>query len=174
MKKNLTTNYYLPTTILGIDPGFSRMGIAIINKNAKGEILLHSECFETDSKLHHSQRLFLVAEKLEEIIEKFKPEKMAIETLLFSKNAKTAMRVAEARGVILATAAKNKLKIIEYNPNTIKLAVTGYGKSDKKQIISMIHKILKVDREIKHDDEYDAIAIALTSAAISLSTEKFV
>ena len=90
---------------------------------------------------------------------------MAIETLLFSKNVKTAIKVAEARGVILAAVAKRKINIFEFNPNTVKLAVTGYGKSDKKQIINMIEKLLNIRYKIKHDDEYDAIALALTCSA---------
>jgi len=162
-------------TILGIDPGYGRIGIAVIEKTKNGECLIHSECFETNSKLSHPKRLLLVGEKLAEIIKKYQPQKIAIETLLWSKNVKTAMQVAEARGVILFLAAKYNLLICEYNPNQIKLAITGYGKSDKKQIINMVEKLIKIKpltgKQKRLDDEYDAIAIALTGAAISLSTE---
>jgi crossover junction endodeoxyribonuclease RuvC len=162
--------------ILGIDPGYGRVGIAIIEKTNRGENLIYSECFETDGKLPHYQRLLLIGEKIKEIIKKYKPEQIAVETLLWSKNKKTALRVAEARGVILLESARNKIILREFNPNQIKLAVTGYGKSDKKQVIYMVEKLVRLnvlaDRQKKHDDEYDAIAIALTCAAISLSTEK--
>jgi crossover junction endodeoxyribonuclease RuvC len=157
--------------ILGIDPGFGRVGIAIIEKTGHGEKLIHSECFETDAKLPHCERLLLVGEKLRETIKKYKPEQVAVETLLWSKNKKTALQVAEARGVILLEAARSKVILREFNPNQIKLAITGYGKSDKKQVINMVEKLVKIDCKKKHDDEYDAIAIALTCAAISLSTD---
>lgn len=159
------------SVILGIDPGYSRIGIAIIKKESGKDALIHSECFETDSKIPHFERLALIAKKIREVIKKYKPDEMAIETLLWSKNTKTAMGVAEARGVILAEAAAYKLLIKEYNPNQIKLAVTGYGKSDKKQIINMVEKLLKFKKgqTPKLDDEYDAIAAALTSSATKLN-----
>ncbi len=161
--------------ILGIDPGYGRIGIAIVEKTNKGEKLIYSECFETDGKLPHHERLLLVGEKIKKIIKKYHPNKMAIETLLWSKNKKTALQVAEARGVILLEGARSSLLICEYNPNQIKLAVTGYGKSDKKQVISMVEKLIKINPSTngkkRRDDEYDAIATALTCAAISLSTD---
>ena len=161
-------------TILGIDPGYGRVGIAVIEKSNRGEKLIYSECFETDGKLSHLKRLLLIGEKVRKVIEKSQPQKMAIETLLWSKNKKTALQVAEARGVILLEAARYGLLVCEYNPNQIKLAITGYGKSDKKQIISMVEKLIKISPSAagqkRHDDEYDAIAAALTCAAISLST----
>lgn len=158
--------------ILGVDPGYGRVGIAILEKTNRSDHLIHSECFETSDKLPHSQRLLLISNKIEEICDEFEPHKMAIETLLFSKNVKTALKVAEARGVILSTTAKRNIRIFEYNPNQIKLAVTGYGKSDKKQIISMVEKLLKLAPKKRHDDEFDAIAIALTCSAIRLSPEE--
>lgn len=162
--------------ILGIDPGYGRVGIAVLEKSKTGEKLLHSECFETDAKLPHYKRLLLIAEKIDGIIAKYHPDKVAIETLLWSKNKKTALQVAEARGAILCAAAGKNIPVSEYNPNQIKLAVTGYGKSDKKQIINMLEKLIAVPkngRQKKLDDEYDAIAVALTCSAMVLSTEKF-
>jgi crossover junction endodeoxyribonuclease RuvC len=161
--------------ILGIDPGYGRIGIAIIEKTKNGDNLLHSECFETDSKLPHHKRLLKIGEKISRIISKYKPKKIAIETLLWSKNKKTALQVAEARGVILLEAARWGIIVCEHNPNQIKVAVTGYGKSDKNQIISMVEKLIKLPvlpkKQKRLDDEYDAIAAALTCSAISLSTE---
>lgn len=153
--------------ILGIDPGYGRVGIAVVEKNKGRERLLHSECFETDPKLPHSRRLFLLGEKMREVVQEYKPQQMAIETLLWSKNKKTALQVAEARGVILAEAARHSVVLREFNPNQIKLAVTGYGKSDKKQVISMIGRLLKLEPKKRLDDEYDAIAIALTCSAVN-------
>jgi crossover junction endodeoxyribonuclease RuvC len=164
--------------ILGIDPGYGRIGIAVI-KNEKGnQKLIHSECFETDGKLPHSKRLLALGEKIKEIIKKYRPDQVAVETLLWSKNKKTALQVAEARGVILLEAARCNVVLREFNPNQIKMAVTGYGKSDKKQVICMVEKLLKLNPPAggkkRLDDEYDAIATALTCAAISLSTDLFV
>lgn len=159
--------------ILGIDPGYGRIGIAVIEKNNGGEKLVHSECFETDAKLPHARRLFLIGDRLQEAIKKYQPQKIAVETLLWSKNKKTALQVAEARGVILSLAAKHNVLVYEYNPNQIKLAITGYGKSDKKQVVCMVEKLIKLKPKKRHDDEYDAIAIALTCSAISLSTDVF-
>lgn len=151
---------------MGVDPGYGRMGIAVVEKTNGGEVLLHSECFETDAKLDHSKRLFLIGEKVREIIGKYKPNQVAVETLLWSKNKKTALGVAEARGVILSEASRGNILVREFNPNQIKLAVTGYGKSDKRQVILMIEKLLKIKTKKRHDDEYDAIATALTCSAI--------
>jgi crossover junction endodeoxyribonuclease RuvC len=163
IKKNLDASYSnLATRILGIDPGYGRIGIAILEK----EKLIHSECFETSATISHPERLALLSDKITEIIKKWQPYRLGLETLLFSKNVKTALKVAEARGVILATAAKNNLEIVEFNPNEIKVAVTGFGKADKKQVISMIQKIYKINKKIKHDDEYDAIAIAITASVV--------
>lgn len=156
---------------MGIDPGYGRIGIAILEKSGQNNKLIYSECFETDTKLAHSKRLLLIGEKIKATIKKYKPNKIAIETLLWSKNKKTALQVAEARGVILLEAERSGILIKEYNPNQIKLAVTGYGKSDKKQVINMVEKLIKLAPGKRHDDEYDAIATALTCTAIHLSTE---
>lgn len=168
IKNNVKTG---PSIILGIDPGYGRVGIAIVSKEGGKETLIYSECFETEKKTLHEKRLAQISRHLHEIFHKWKPEKIAVETLLFSKNVKTALKVAEARGIILSEAAKLSIPIFEFNPNTIKLAITGYGKSDKKQIKVMIEKIAKPKNKIKHDDEYDAIAVALTCAATTLSTQ---
>jgi len=159
----------MPNKILGVDPGYGRIGIAVIEKTNRSETLIYSECFETDAKLPHSKRLLLIGEKIKKTIQIYEPQKIAIETLLWSKNKKTALQVAEARGVILLEAERSGATIREYNPNQIKLAITGYGKSDKKQVISMIEKLIKIKPRKRHDDEYDAIAIALTCAAISFT-----
>ena len=148
--------------IISIDPGYERLGIAVLEKNGPKEELVFSECLKTSAKIDHAERLKLIGEELEKIIKKFKPSALAIETLFFSKNQKTAMQVSEARGVILYIASKNNLEVKEFMPNNIKMAVTGYGASDKKNIISMIPKLIKIEKDIKYDDEYDAIAVGLT------------
>ena len=149
--------------ILSIDPGYERLGIAVIEKEKKGkEILLFSECFITSKKDTHGLRLAQISKRIKEVIEMYRPEALAIEALFFNTNQKTAILVAEARGVILANSVEMGLTVNEYTPPQIKLSVTGYGKSDKAQIIKMIPMLVETKKEIKHDDEYDAIAVGLT------------
>lgn len=148
--------------IIAIDPGYERLGIAILEKNNSKQELLYSECFKTSAKEKHSDRLSLIGQEIEKIIKKYQPEALTIETLFFKNNAKTAMKVSEARGVMLYEAAKNNLKVVEFTPLQIKVAVTGYGKSEKEQVTSMVQKLIKTPKTIKYDDEYDAIAVGLT------------
>ena len=154
--------------LLSIDPGFERLGLAIIEKEGrKKETLLYSECFKTSSKLPHHERLRLIGNKIKDIIEEYKPTTLATEKLFFTSNQKTVIPVAEARGVILYIAGIYNLAVFEYSPPEIKVAVTGYGKSDKQQIMSMIPQLITLQKNITSDDEFDAIAIGLTHYAIS-------
>jgi crossover junction endodeoxyribonuclease RuvC len=154
--------------VLSIDPGYERLGIAILEKKDKRskEELVYSECFKTNSKLPHHERLFLIGQKIHEIIKKYKPKALATEKLFFNTNQKTVMVVAEARGVILYESRIVGLKIYEYTPLQVKVAVTGYGRSEKKQVIEMVKKLIVVPQAKKSDDEFDAIAIGLTHFAI--------
>ncbi len=147
--------------IIAIDPGYERLGIAILEKGTRRETLVFSECFKTSAKEKHEDRLRSIGEEIGKVIKKYKPEALAIENLFFKTNAKTAMKVSEARGVILYEAAKAGLKITEFTPLQIKVAVTGYGKSDKNQVIQMVERLIAVE-PLKYDDEYDAIACGLT------------
>ncbi len=159
-----TQNKY--TRVIAVDPGYERMGVAVIEKNGNSkEELLFSECFKTSAKIDHAQRLCLLGQEIKNIIEKYEPNDMAIEDLFFSNNQKTAMRVAEARGVIIYEASIKNLNIYEYKPVEIKIAVTGYGKSNKEQVISMTKRLIKIPEKAKIDDEFDAIAIGLTHTA---------
>ena len=151
--------------ILGIDPGYERLGIAVLEKNRGKEEVIHSECFKTSAKLKFEERLLLIGQKIEEIIKKYKPEVLAIETLFSNTNQKTVMHVSEARGVVIYEAIKKGLKIFEASPPQIKMATTGYGKADKNQVIKMVKMLVKVDADKKSDDEMDAIAVALTGLA---------
>jgi len=153
--------------IISIDPGYERLGIAIIEKEKTGkETYLFSECFRTSKDEPHAKRLALIQEELKTIIETWRPTNLAIETLFLNANQKTAMSVAESRGVILATASGSGLKVFEYSPPQIKSAVCGDGKADKKSIIKMVPLLIKVPPQVKIDDEFDAIAIGLTFFAI--------
>ena len=153
--------------ILGIDPGFERLGVAILEKNIneKKESVLYSECFKTSVKLDFPERLLLIGQELNRIIKKYKPEILSMETLFLNTNQKTVMQVAEVRGIVLYEAKKANLEIFEASPPQIKLAITGYGKADKEQIKKMVKILVKIDDAISSDDELDAIAIALTAFA---------
>lgn len=156
--------------ILSIDPGFERVGIAVLDKTNKPKHqLVYSNCFKTSTKIPFHSRLALIGEEVERVIKKYKPEALAIEKLYFTTNQKTVMGVSEARGVIIYSASRNGLSIFEYTPPQIKVAVTGYGKSTKDGVISMVRKLIDVKIEVVSDDELDAIAIGLTS----LACEKF-
>lgn len=150
--------------ILGIDPGYERLGIAIVEKNPENRNpnLIFSETFKTSANDTDAERLFQIQKEIERVIKKYRPEKMGIETLFFNKNIKTAIKVAEARGIILACAKKYNLEITELSPQQVKIAVTGYGRSDKKAIIKMIPLLIQIKEKKKFfDDEYDAIAASL-------------
>jgi len=151
--------------IISIDPGYERIGIAVLEKTNGKEILLFSECFKTKASLPFFDRLALLGGEVLRVIEEFRPEALAIENLFIETNQKTAMRVAEARGAILYQARISGLDIFEYTPLQIKVATTGYGKATKIQVISMVKKLIKGAESIKQDDEMDAIAIGLTHFA---------
>ncbi len=153
--------------ILGIDPGYERLGVAILEKNQgqKREKVLYSECFKTDAKLPFNERLLLLGQKIKDVIKKYKPEVLAIETLFLNTNQKTAMHVAEVRGVIIYEAQSAGLQVFEASPPQVKLAVTSHGGASKEQIIKMVKMLVDIDKEKKSDDELDAIAIALTASA---------
>lgn len=152
--------------ILSIDPGFERVGIAIIEKTSlKKDILVYSECFKTSAKIPFNERLKNIGIEIEKIIKKYKPKILAIEKLYFTTNQKTVMGVSEARGVIIYIASKNNLSVYEYTPPQIKVAVTGYGKASKEMIMSMVPKLIDIKTNINSDDEIDAIAVGLTCLA---------
>ena len=147
--------------ILGIDPGFERMGCAVLEKSPGGEKLIYSSCLVSSKNDPHEKRLLVLAEGLKKIIKKFKPDAMAIEKLFFTANQKTALKVAEARGVALLLAAENNFKVFEFTPLEVKMAMTGYGRAEKDQVRKMAQVMLKMSESKKLDDEIDAIAIAL-------------
>jgi len=151
--------------IISIDPGYERVGIAVLEKSIQTknkEILVHSECFLTSPQDDFMKRLFTIGKKIEKLIQKYKPTILVIESLFFNNNQKTVMLVSEVKGIIKYIALKNKLVVFEYTPLQIKTAITGYGRSDKRQITSMVKNLIAVKNKIKYDDEYDAIAVGLT------------
>jgi len=151
--------------VLAIDPGYDRIGIAVMTKDSGTERILFSTCLITDRTDSFSKRLHQIGSTVEDILATYSPTAVAIETLFFNKNVKTAISVAEARGVILYLAQKAQCQIFEYSPQQIKVAVTGHGGSDKTAVISMIKRLIPETPTVGHDDEYDAIAVGITCLA---------
>lgn len=148
------------SSVLAIDPGYDRLGLAVFND----EELIASECFSPAEKEFHL-RLVALRKKVDAYIDMYRPDALAIETLFFTKNQKTAMRVAEARGVILLAAAERGVAIFEYSPQDVKIAVTGVGNADKGAVMRMVPRLIKLPDGKRHDDEFDAIALGYAHQA---------
>ena len=146
--------------ILGIDPGIERMGYAFLLQTGKDISLIECGVVNTSKNDATANRLLEIKNDLSALIKKHKPESMCIETLFFATNVKTAMTVSQARGVIMMTGAEFNLRIIEVSPLQVKIATTGYGKAEKKQVQTMVQKLLKLKKIPKPDDAADACAIA--------------
>lgn len=153
------------TLILGIDPGYGRLGYAILKKTPNKEELLDYSCIETESTENYTERILKIASKVEKLIKKYKPEVLAIEKIYFNKNQKTALMVSEIKGIINYLAAKNNMKIKEYTPLEVKNAVCGYGKATKEQVKKMVKMLVNLEKKPKYDDTYDAIALCLTCSS---------
>lgn len=151
--------------VLAIDPGYDRIGVAVLERNNGTETLLYSHCIETEKSEALPGRLFVVGQAVEALLQKYTPNLVGIETLFFNKNQKTGIGVAQARGIILFLAKKAGCIVCEYGPQEIKVAVTGYGKSDKKAVVEMVKKLIQNVPTQAHDDEYDAIAVGITCLA---------
>lgn len=147
--------------ILGIDPGIERLGWGILEKTPEGVRYVSSGVKKTSSQKRTGTRLLEIQNFLEQLLTEERLEVVVVERIFFAKNAKTALQIGEVRGVILAAAAKYKITVRELAPLEVKLAVTGYGRADKKNIYEMLKLSLKLPTKKMLDDETDAIALAL-------------
>lgn len=161
----LTRHSSRPNRVVGIDPGFERLGIAVIERSRPHERLIASRCARTVPSLSFPDRLHALGEEVRSVFRDHGPDAVALETLFFAKNQKTAMAVAEVRGMLVYLAREHRLPIFEYTPLQVKVAVTGYGKSEKSQVGSMVERLMLLPKKKRLDDELDAIAIALTCLA---------
>lgn len=150
--------------ILGIDPGTGRVGWGIVSHERGLYSLVNCGCFETKVNSELPERLLKIHHFLQDLIKLHQPDVLAVESLFFEKNAKTAIDVAAARGVILLAGALAGLPISQYTPLQVKSSLTGYGKAQKAQVEFMVGKVLHLQDQIKPDDAADAVAIALTHA----------
>lgn len=150
--------------ILGIDPGIGRMGWAVIEQQKSNIKAIAFDCFETQSSEEMHKRLTGIYAMLTSVIETHQPEVLAVEDIFFNTNAKTALLVGQARGVVLLAGGTHNLEIASYTPLQVKVAITGYGRAEKKQIGQMVKILLKLSAIPRLDDTTDALAVALTHA----------
>jgi crossover junction endodeoxyribonuclease RuvC len=152
--------------VLAVDPGYERLGVAILEKEGGvRETLLYSDCIKTPKEDAFPKRLHFIGKRVEELIQTYAPTHLALEQLYFNTNQKTALSVAEVRGVITYLGGVHNLTICQYTPSQVKSAVIGYGKGTKQQIAQMVHQLITIDKKISYDDEYDAIAVGITCTA---------
>lgn len=151
--------------VLALDPGYDRLGVAIIEKEGNIQTLLFSTCVETDRTASLPDRLLHIGTSVSTFLKEYSPQAVAIETIFFNKNIKTAIGVAQARGIIIFLAKQTGCILYEFGPQEIKVAVTGYGKSDKLAVIDMVKRLVKNAPMGALDDEYDAIAVGITALA---------
>ncbi len=149
--------------ILGIDPGYGRCGYAFVEKKGNAYKIIEASTIYTHKDTVHARRLLEIYNELDRLIKEYQPRSAAIEELFFSKNTKTAMQVAEARGAILLVFAKNALEYEQYKPREIKLSITGNGNAAKDAVIKMVSMFTGID--VAQDDCADAVAVAITHAS---------
>ena len=150
--------------ILGIDPGYAIVGWGVIEYNGSKFKTLGYGSITTPAGLDPSERLMMIFRGMKELIDKYKPDQMAVEELFFNTNTTPAILVAVARGVILLSARMSGIQIAEYTPLQVKQAVVGYGRAEKKQVIVMVTSLLNLPAPPKPDDTADALAIAVCHA----------
>ena len=155
--------------ILGIDPGVAIVGFGLIESDRGTLHMLQYGAITTPAGLPLAARLAQINRDMEELIDTFRPDEISVEELFFSKNITTGIAVAHARGVILCAAEKKKIPIYEYTPMQVKQAVVGYGLADKKQVMDMTRRLLKLKAVPRPDDAADALAIALCHARSATS-----
>lgn len=150
--------------IIGIDPGYAIVGIGVIEYVGNKFRTLEYNAITTPAGMPTTDRLKKIYEEMSMYLDKYHPDAVAIEELFFNSNQKTAINVAQARGVLLVSVANRNIPICEYTPLQVKQSVTGYGRADKKQIQSMVKMILGLNAIPKPDDAADALAIAICHA----------
>ena len=155
--------------ILGIDPGYATIGFGLIEGERAQYRMVTYGAITTPAGLPLSKRLYQIDRDMEELIGQLKPDVISVEELFFNTNITTGIAVAHARGVILCAAEKKRLPIYEYTPMQVKQAVVGYGLADKKQVMDMTKRLLKLKAVPRPDDAADALAIALCHARSATS-----
>ena len=150
--------------IFGIDPGYAIVGWGVIDYKNPAFTTLAYGAITTKAGVAPERRLQIIYEELDRLLKMYKPDAVAVEELFFNTNQKTAITVAEARGVIILAAINNGVEIFEYTPLQVKQSVVGYGRAEKRQVIDMVQRILHMSAPAKPDDASDALAMAICHA----------
>lgn len=158
--------------VLGIDPGIAIAGFGFIDKTGHKLTPVQYGCIQTEAHTPPEERLLQIYESAGALMDKYKPDSVAVEKLFFNRNVTTAFAVGQARGVIILAAAQRKLPVAEYTPLQVKQAVVGYGKAEKRQVQEMVKMFLKLSAIPKPDDVADALAIAICHAHSAVLTQK--
>ncbi len=158
--------------IIGIDPGFAITGYGIVDYIGNKFSIVDVGVISTEAGLELSDRLLSISNGLDMLINKYKPDAMAVEELFFNTNVKTAIKVGHGRGVALLSAAKAGIKVAEYTPLQVKQSVVGYGRAKKEQVQQMVKILLNLEKIPKPDDAADALAIAICHAHSSSSIRR--
>ncbi len=153
--------------ILGIDPGFGRTGIGVVETHGSDATYVAHSVIETPKEDDFSTRLLSLRDELRRVIENHKPDVAVVESLFFSNNAKTAMKVGMARGVVLLTVAETKIPLVELTPNQVKQGIAGWGGADKRQVQEMVARLLHLKEIPKPDDAADALALAIVGGLVA-------
>jgi len=159
--------------ILGIDPGLATLGWGVIMNRQNKQTLLDFGCIITPPDHSFPNRLLAIHTEFQQLLQQFAPDEIAFEELFFARNVTTALTVGAARGVCVALAAAHTEKVYEYTPMQVKQALTGYGRADKRQVQEMVKVLLSMKNIPKPDDAADALAIALTHAAMGAVRGQF-
>jgi len=155
--------------VLGIDPGYATTGFGVLRAERGEAQLLNYGTITTPADLPFSERLVMLYDDMMQLIDTVKPDAAAVEELFFGNNVTTGIGVGHARGVILLAIAKSGVPFFEYTPNEVKQAVVGYGGAEKRQVMDMTRRLLKMEKVARPDDAADAIAIALCHARSATS-----
>ena len=150
--------------ILGIDPGYAITGYGLVDYRGNAFRCLDFGVVSTKAKTPFAQRLLQISNELDHLINRYKPDAVAVEELFFSRNTTTAIGTAQARGVAVLSGARANLPVYEYTPAQVKVAVVGYGKAQKQQVQQMVRILLNLSEPPKPDDAADALAVAICHA----------
>jgi crossover junction endodeoxyribonuclease RuvC len=151
--------------VISVDPGYDRIGVAVLEYINGKEKLIHSCCIQTDKSHPLLDRLQDMGQQFSSLLKTYSPDTLGIETIFFNTNQKTVIGVAQARGIIIYLAQDTGCQVYEFGPQEVKVAVTGYGKSDKHAVIDMVLRLMPDAPKKALDDEYDAIAVGITCLA---------
>jgi crossover junction endodeoxyribonuclease RuvC len=151
-----------PNLILAADPGYDRLGLAILSRDGSKEKVLMSRCATSTKGLTLSERIAELEVQVSAVLKEYAPDAIAFEKIFFNQSTSTALGVAQVRGMLQTLAGQHSLPVFEYSPQEVKIAVTGYGKAEKRAVFAMVERLVPLADRKRLDDEIDAIAVGIT------------